>query len=71
MRTIKLYNLIATIRHSYLCLLLTKTNAARNEVALIYQKVRGLYILAVVFGVTICLLLTKIDDTVSNPRCNI
>ena len=40
-------NIIKAIR-SYI--LLTKTTAARNEVALIYHKVRGLYFLAVVFA---------------------
>ena len=34
-------------------ILLTKTTAARNEVALSYHKVRGLYFLAVVFEATI------------------
>ena len=34
-------------------ILLTKTAAAQNEVALSYHKVRGLYFLAVVFAATI------------------
>ena len=34
-------------------ILLTKTTAAQNEVALSYHKVRGLYIPAVVFAATI------------------
>ena len=34
-------------------ILLTKTAAAQNEVALSYLKVRGLYFLAVVFAGTI------------------
>ena len=34
-------------------ILLTKTTAAQNEVALNYHKVRGLYIQAVVFAATI------------------
>ena len=38
------------------CILLTKTTAARNEVALSYHKVRGLYFLAVVFAVSIVIL---------------
>ena len=33
--------------------LLTKTTAAQNEVALSYDRVRGLYFLAVVFAATI------------------
>ena len=35
-------------------ILLTKTTAAQNEVALSYHKVRGVYFLAVVFVRTIC-----------------
>ena len=35
----------------YICL--TKTTAAKNEVALSYRRVRGLYFLAVVFAATI------------------
>ena len=34
-------------------ILLVKTTAAQNEVALSYHKVRGLYFLAVVFEATI------------------
>ena len=34
-------------------ILLTETTASRNEVALIYHKVRGIYFLAVVFAATI------------------
>ena len=34
-------------------MLFTKTTAARNEVALSYRRVRGLYFLAVVFSATI------------------
>ena len=34
-------------------IVLTKTTAAQNEVALSYHRVRGLYFLAVVFGATI------------------
>ena len=34
-------------------ILLTKTSAARNRVALSYHSVRGLYFLAVVFAATI------------------
>ena len=37
----------------FLPILLTKTTAARNEVALNYHRVRGLYFLAVVFVATI------------------
>ena len=40
-------------RKNALCILLTKTTAARNEIALSYHKVRGLYFLAVVFAATI------------------
>ena len=36
-------------------ILLTKTNAAGNEVALSYHRVRGLYFLGVVFTATIVL----------------
>ena len=40
--------------HVYLqSILLTKTTAAQNEVALSYHKVHGLYFLAVVFEETI------------------
>ena len=35
-------------------ILLTKTTAAQNEVALSYHSVRGLYFLAVVFVRTVC-----------------
>ena len=42
-------------RKSYI--LLTKTTAAQNEVALSYHRVRGLYFLAVVFVATIVLVL--------------
>ena len=35
-------------------ILLIKTTAAQNEVALSYHRVRGLYFLAVVFVVPIC-----------------
>ena len=34
-------------------ILLTKTTAAQNEVALSYHRVRGLYFLAVVFATTV------------------
>ena len=34
-------------------ILLTKTTAAQNEVALSYHRVRGLYFMAVVFAATI------------------
>ena len=34
-------------------ILLTKTTAAQNEVALSYHRVRGLYFLAVIFVATI------------------
>ena len=37
----------------YYTILLTKTTAAQNEVALSYRSVRGLYFLAVVFAATI------------------
>ena len=37
-------------------ILLTKTTAAQIEVALSYQRVRGLYFLTVVFAVTIAIL---------------
>ena len=40
-----------------LTILLTKTTAARNGVALSYHRVRGLYFLAVVFAAIILLLL--------------
>ena len=36
-------------------ILLTKTTAARNEIALSYHRVRGLYLMAVVFAATIFL----------------
>ena len=35
------------------CILLSKTTAARNGVALSYHSVRGLYFMAVVFAATI------------------
>ena len=35
-------------------IVLTKTTAAQNEVALSYHKVRGQYFLAFVFAATIC-----------------
>ena len=38
---------------AYNAILLTKTTAAPNEVALSYHRVRGLYFLAVVFAMTI------------------
>ena len=37
-------------------ILLTKTTAAQNEVALSYHKVRGIYFLAVFFAATIYIL---------------
>ena len=37
----------------YLVTLLTKITAAKNEVALSYHRLRGLYFLAVVFAATI------------------
>ena len=39
-------------KQSQVCILLTKTTAAQNEVALSYHKVHGLYFLAVVFVTT-------------------
>ena len=39
--------------HFISIILLTKTPAAQNEVALSYHKVRGLYFLAVIFAMTI------------------
>ena len=36
-----------------LSIILTKTTAAQNDVALSYRRVRGLYFLAVVFAATI------------------
>ena len=39
------------------CCTLAKTTAAQNEVALNYQRVRGLYFLAVVSAATIVLIL--------------
>ena len=39
------------MRHD--CIILTKTTAAQNEVALSYHRVRGLYFQAVVFEATI------------------
>ena len=41
-------------------ILLTKTTAARNEVALSYHRVRGLYFPAVVFVPTIVLIYHKL-----------
>ena len=38
---------------SMLHILLTKTTAAQNEVALSYYRVRGLYFLAVAFAATL------------------
>ena len=40
----------------FITILLTKTTAARNEDALTYLRVRGLYFLAVVFAATVCIL---------------
>ena len=45
----KEYILNYTLYSFYLYILLTKTTAAKNEDALSYYKVRGLYFLAVVF----------------------
>ena len=39
--------------YSLTTILLTKTTAAQNEIALSYHRVRGLYFLAVVFAATI------------------
>ena len=39
--------------YTFYIILLTKTTAARNRVALSYRSVRGLYFLAVVFVTTI------------------
>ena len=41
----------------WFCILLIKTTAAQNEVALSYYRVRGLYFLAVVFVTTIVTLI--------------
>ena len=41
-------------------MLLTKTTAAQNEVALSYHRVRGQYFLAVVFAVTIYKLINRV-----------
>ena len=47
-------------------ILLTKITAARNEVALSYHRVRGLYFLINIFTVTICfwLILREFVDEV-------
>ena len=42
-----------------LTILLTKTTAVQNKVALSYYRVRGLYFLAVVFAATISVLMTN------------
>ena len=57
----------------YDTILLTKTTAAQNEVALSYHRVRGLYFLAVVFVATILLCLcVKVLDVVGGVHtCNI
>ena len=39
--------------HLYIIIVVAKTTAAQNEVALTYHKVRGLYFLAVVFAASI------------------
>ena len=39
----------------------TKTTAAQNEVALSYHNVRGLYFLAVVFTVTVVMLVASFN----------
>ena len=41
--------------HIYIIILLTKTTAAQNEVALSYYRMRGLYFLTVIFAATILL----------------
>ena len=47
-------------------ILLTKTTAARNEVALTYHKVRGLHFLAVVFVATIVIATYQICSAIKN-----
>ena len=48
-------------------MLLTKTTAAQNEVALRYYRVRGLYFLAVVFVTTIYIY-TKLFNDLNNTE---
>ena len=55
-------NLNYTSHKSIVNILLTKTTAAQNEVALSYHSVRGLYFLAVVFVATIVILITTQFD---------
>ena len=57
--------------HAYGTILLTKTTATRNGVALNYRSVRGLYFLAVVFVTTIMLLalLVTAEPTSNTGQC--
>ena len=50
-------------------ILLTKTTAAQNEVALSYHKVRGLYFLAVVFVRSIYEVINMEFDSKSQHMC--
>ena len=44
-------------------ILLAKTTAARNEVSLIYHRVRGVYFLAVVFAATVHNIISYVTET--------
>ena len=58
--------------YNYYTILLTKTNAAQNEVALRYYRVRGLYFLAVVFVTTVYQnLSTKDRSSSAELRCQL
>ena len=50
-------------------ILLTKTTTARNDVALSYHRVRGLYFRAVVFVATICTYTVKDYPTIEVTTC--
>ena len=60
--TINYINYINYIKYTEpsITILLTKTTAARNGVALSYHSVRGLYFLAVVFAATVGVTFLKI-----------
>ena len=52
-------------------ILLTKTTAAQNEVALSYHKLRGLYFLAVVFVATIIHIIIHRCTVIKTEHCSI
>ena len=49
-------------------ILLTKITAAQNEVVLSYHRVRGLYFLAIIFAVTLDILVSQFNGKAYDKR---